>query len=354
MPYRFLSIWSLALKIRHATSRSDMDPNGLLPYSPISQHYRQRFGEKVYKIPVSVAEDCPNRRGLKGMQTCIFCDEWGSAANKDSHKLDLSEQISTIKSHLKTKYHAKKFLVYFQAYTNTFLKLQTLKQNYETALNDPEVVGIVIGTRPDCLSKAVLDLWKELETKTTVYVEFGVQSFFDDQLEFIRRGHTAQDSIDALFKVKVQTGVTMGIHLMFGLPGETDEHVIATAKLCNLLPIDDVKLHNLHVLTKTPLADLYHAGEFQPIEFEPYAHRVMLFLQHLKPDVYVHRLGAVASRWDELVAPEWTRHKMAIFQNIVTYMRRHGATQGQLWSAPASPSVQNRHDLPPMLASLSF
>lgn len=328
-----------------------MDPNGHLPYSPISAHYKQRFGEKVYKIPVSVAEDCPNRRGLKGMQTCIFCDEWGSAANKESHKSELHEQIAKIKEQLKIKYRARKFLVYFQAYTNTFLKLQTIKQNYETALQDPDVVGIVIGTRPDCLSKSVIDLWKELQTKTAVYVEFGVQSFFDDQLEFMRRGHSAQDSIDALFRVKLETDVTLGIHLMFGLPGETDEHVIATAKLCNLLPIQDVKLHNLHVLVKTPLEELYKKGLFQPVDFDTYARRVMLFLQHLKPEIHVHRLGAVASRWDELVAPEWTRHKMAIFQNTIDYMRRHDAFQGQLYDQNFDPNRQARD---PMLASLSF
>lgn len=317
-----------------------------LPYYSIAKYYAERFGEKVYKIPVSVADDCPNRRGLKGMQTCIFCDEWGSAANKESHKLELNAQIEKIKSQIKQKYKANKFLVYFQAYTNTFAKLQTLKQQYEIALAHPDVVGIVIGTRPDCLSKSVLNLWNELSERTCVFVEFGVQSFFNDQLEFLRRGHSAQDSIDAIFRVRLETKVNVGIHLMFGLPGETDKHVIQTAKLVSQLPIDDVKLHNLHVLANTPLAELYRAGQFSPVDFTTYARRVTLFLQHLKPEIAVHRLGAVASRWDELVAPQWTRHKMAIFQNIIDYMHKANAQQGQLY--------QNGHSRPEMLTSLSF
>lgn len=303
-------------------------------YYSISQHYQQIFGEKVYKIPVAVADDCPNRRGLKGMQTCIFCDEWGSAANKESHKFELKEQIEKVKTHLNQKYRANKFLVYFQAYTNTFVRLQALKLNYDTALSYPDVAGIVIGTRPDCLSPAVFNLWNEYAEKCAMFVEIGVQSFFNDQLEFLRRGHTGEDSIKAIYKIKEKCPkVGLGIHLMFGLPNETDEQIIETARICSELPIDDVKLHNLHVLTKTPLEDLYRQGLFEPIDFKTYAHRVTLFLQHLRPNIAVHRLGAVASRWDELVAPEWTRYKMQIYQDITTYMREQNASQGQLYNA---------------------
>lgn len=302
-----------------------------LPYSPISRHYIERFGEKVYKIPVSVADDCPNRRGLKGMQTCIFCDEWGSAANKNNYKFELHEQIVQTREKIQSKHKVKKFLVYFQAYTNTFDRIASLRLNYETALRHDDVVGFVVGTRPDCLSKSVIDLWNEYAQKCAVYVELGVQSFFDDQLEFLRRGHTAKQSLDAIHRLDQETqNVKIGIHLMFGNPNETDEQIVETAKLCSSLPIHDVKLHNLHVLTNTPLAELYREGKFEPIAFEDYARRVRLFLQHLRTDIYVHRLGAVASRWDELVAPEWTRHKMVIFQNIVSHMQSNGAVQGQL------------------------
>lgn len=311
-----------------------------LPYYPISQYYKDRFGEKVYKVPVAVADDCPNRRGLKGMQTCIFCDEWGSAANKDSHKLELRSQIEKVRMHMMDTYNAKKFLVYFQAYTNTFDRLPALRLSYDTALSYEDVVGFVVGTRPDCLSKALFNTWNEYAEKTAVFVELGVQSLFNDQLEFIRRGHTREQSIEAILRLASETPkINVGVHLMFGMPNETDEQIIETAEVLSKLPVSNIKLHNLHVLINTPLADLFHKGEFTPIDFETYSHRVKLFLQHLRPTIAVHRLGAVASRWNELVAPEWTRHKMAIFQNIIDYMKDHNAHQGQLYEPKQNPGL---------------
>jgi radical SAM protein (TIGR01212 family) len=239
--------------------------NGL-PYNTIAEHYSNRFGEKVYKIPVSVVDDCPNRRGLKGMQTCVFCDVWGSAAQSESLSMELRAQIEKYHAAIAKKYKAKSFLVYFQAYTNTFTKLSGLRHNFETALSYDFVRGFVVGTRPDCLSKGVLDLWQEFHQRSFVAVELGVQSFFDDQLEFLRRGHTAQQSIEAIHRIADNTQVDLGIHLIFGNPGETDEQIIQTAEIVNKLPITNIKLHNLHALKNTPLEEMYHRGEFTPID----------------------------------------------------------------------------------------
>lgn len=304
--------------------------NGL-PYNTIAEHYSNRFGEKVYKIPVSVVDDCPNRRGLKGMQTCVFCDVWGSAARSESLTMELRQQIEEFHGHISKKYKAKSFLVYFQAYTNTFTKLTGLRQNFETALSYDFVKGFVVGTRPDCLSKGVLDLWQEYHQRSFVAVELGVQSFFDDQLEFMRRGHTAQASLEAIHKITESTDVDLGIHLIFGNPGETDEQIIQTAEIVNRLPITNVKLHNLHALKNTPLEEMYHRGEFTPIDRETYSHRVKLFLQHLAPHIALHRLAAFASRWEELVAPKWTSDKMGTHQYIIDYLRLQKAHQSQLF-----------------------
>jgi hypothetical protein len=305
-----------------------------LPYHTIAQHYNKLFGEKIYKIPVSVVDDCPNRRGLKGMQTCVFCDVWGSAAKAESMTMELKEQIVKYQQVIAHKYKAKSFLVYFQAYTNTFTKISGLRQNFEAALSFPWVKGFVLGTRPDCLSKAVLDLWHEYSQKNFVAVELGVQSFFDDQLLFMRRGHSAEDSIKALHKIAADCPqVDLGIHLMFGQPGETDEQMIETAKIVNDLPITNVKLHNLHVLTNTPLADMYKQNEFTPIDLETYARRVQLFLQHLSPRIALHRLAAFASRRDELVAPDWTADKMKTHQFLIEYLRSQRACQAQCYEA---------------------
>lgn len=306
--------------------------NGL-PYYTIGEHYSNRFGEKVYKIPVSVVDDCPNRRGLKGMQTCVFCDVWGSAARSESQTMELRQQIETYRDHIAKKFKAKSFLVYFQAYTNTFTKLSGLRTNFETALSYDFVKGFVVGTRPDCLSKGVLDLWQEYHQRSFVAVELGVQSFFDDQLQFLRRGHTAQQSLEAIHKIATTTNVDLGIHLIFGNPGETDEQILQTAEIVNQLPITNVKLHNLHVLKNTPLEELYQRGEFTPIDRETYAHRVKLFLQHLSPHIALHRLAAFASRWEELVAPRWTSDKMGTHQFIIDFLREQKAHQSQFFPA---------------------
>lgn len=304
-----------------------------LPYHTISEHYNKLFGEKVYKVPVSVVDDCPNRRGLKGMQTCVFCDAWGSAANAESLSMELRSQIEKYHAHISQKYKAKAFLIYFQAYTNTFTKISALRHNFDVALSYPWVKGFTVGTRPDCLSKSVLDLWQEYHQKSFVAVELGVQSFFNDHLEFMRRGHSAESSLDAIQKISANTSVDLGIHLIFGSPGETDQQIIQTARICNDLPISNVKLHNLHVLKNTPLEEMYQRGEFTPIDKETYTRRVELFLQHLSPRLALHRLAAYSSRWDELVAPEWTKNKMGTHQHIIDVLRKNGSFQAQLFSA---------------------
>lgn len=303
-----------------------------LPYRPISEFYNQRFGGKVYKIPVTVVDDCPNRRGLKGMQTCVFCDVWGSAANSEAQSMGLREQIEKYQGLIAKKYNANNFLVYFQAYTNTFTKLEALKINFETALSFEKVRGLVVGTRPDCLSKGVMDLWTEYHEKSFVAVELGVQSFDNSQLEFMRRGHTAEQSLKAIEKIARETPVDLGIHLIFGQPGETDAQIIETARKCNDLPITNIKLHNLHVLKETPLEGMFHRGEFTPIERDLYAHRVQLFIEHLSPRFYIHRLSAFASRWEELVAPKWTSDKMGTHQFMIDYLRERQAFQGKALS----------------------
>jgi len=304
------------------------------PFNSISNFYKSKFGQKILKVPVSIATDCPNRQGLKNMQTCIFCDEWGSSAYPDQRVQELSAQIQSYKTTLGARYRSQAFFAYFQAYTSTFLGLTKLRKSFETALSFSEVQGLVIGTRPDCVSAAVLDLWQEYHQKKFVSVELGVQSFFDDQLLFLKRGHSAKTSIETIERIRRQTSVDLGIHLMFGLPNETDAHIVETARIVSNLGVDHVKLHNLHVLKNTPLEDLYLRGSFMPIEFEEYSRRVILFLQHLSPDIYIQRLGAVASRWDELVAPSWTRYKMRTYQFIIDQMNDQGAVQGQYFIAP--------------------
>lgn len=302
---------------------------GHLPYNPVSDYYKMIFGQKVFKIPVSIAEDCPNRAGLKGMEVCIFCDEHGSFAYPQNQKQDLKRQIEMHKKKVAERFNSKKFLVYFQAYTTTFNQFKKIEDAFELALSDADTVGIIVGTRPDCLSDRLLDLWKHVSEQVFMGVELGVQSFDDRQLEWMKRGHTAADSILALQKISKRCAkVNLGIHLMFGWPGETLLDVEKAALICNTLPINNVKLHNLHVLKNTPLEKIFNAGEFNPLEFEAYCELVSHFLAHLNPEIHVHRLTAQASQIGELVAPEWTRFKMTSYQGVIDYMNHHKLYQG--------------------------
>lgn len=303
-----------------------------LPYRPISEHYKKIFAEKVYKIPVAIVEDCPNRMGLKGMETCVFCDQYGSAARESAFEMPLLEQIQKFRTIFLEKYKAKKYLVYFQAYTNTFTKLQTLKNNFDLALSQEGVVGFVLGTRPDCLSEGVLQTWNDYGLRSYVGVELGVQSFFEDDLLFMKRGHTAKQSLEAIDKISKRTNVDLGIHLIFGNPNETDERILQTAKIVNDLPVTNIKLHNLHVLKGTELETIYGRGEFSPVDFETYARRVQIFLENISPRFYIHRLAAYSPRWDELVAPSWTADKMKTHQGLIDCLRIEKSYQSRYFS----------------------
>jgi radical SAM protein (TIGR01212 family) len=301
-----------------------------LPYNPISRFYRERFQAKVYKISVSVAETCPNREGLNGMQTCNFCDQWGSAAYAKNLQKPLLRQIEEVRTMLREKRGAEKFLVYFQAYTTTFSKAQKLRDQLHAALECEGVVGLVIGTRPDCLSQGFLETCHDLSQRTFIALELGVQSFNNEILKWMRRGHTAEQSLRALEKISdACPDVNLGAHMIFGAPGETDEEAIQAAKILNAHKVHSTKLHHLHVLKDTPLADDYARGAFEPLEREAYFQRCCLFLQHLRPDIAVHRLSAFSPRWDELVAPAWTSYKMKTYQDMLDFMYERGAFQGQ-------------------------
>ncbi|MCS5552191.1 MAG: TIGR01212 family radical SAM protein, partial [SAR324 cluster bacterium] len=258
-------------------------------YYPLSQHYREHFGEKVYKVSVSVAESCPNREGHNGMTVCIFCDEWGSAAYHQFIDLPILKQIQINREAIRKRYKAEKFLIYFQAYTNTFGHFRDLETLYHKALKEKDVVGLVVGTRPDCLPKRILQKFAVLSQEQYLSVELGVQTFDDHQLNFLSRGHDSATSIEAIRKLKSLPNVNICVHLIFGLPHETDQQIRETAQLLSELEVNGVKLHNLHVLRNTALEKLFNESKFIPIELEEYARRVAIFLEYLSPKIAVHR-----------------------------------------------------------------
>lgn len=243
--------------------------------------------------------------------------------------MDLQTQMNHFGAKIAAKKNSGKFLIYFQAYTSTFKDLQSLREAFEAASQFPDVVGFVIGTRPDCISKGVLDLWEEYRQRLGfLAVELGVQSFKDRDLEFYRRGHTHAQSMRAIEKISTQTKVDLGIHLIFGSPYEVKADYQQAAEICNALPITNVKLHNLHVLKNTHLETLWNQGEFRPFDFDEYASALQIFLEHLAPRIFIQRLAAYSSRWDELVAPSWTADKMRTHQGLIDFLRAKNSIQG--------------------------
>lgn len=304
-------------------------------YYPISQYFKKRFGQKTGKISVSVAETCPNRSPNTNLEVCIFCDEWGSAAYHLEKDKELIEQIRHNKKMVERRIKTDQFLAYFQSYTNTLDKVSVLADRYDRVLQESYIKGLVIGTRPDCLPERLMPLLQSYCQRSYILVELGIQSFYNDQLQFLRRGHSAEKNIEGILKLHQRTDVDIGVHLIFGLPNETDQQIIDTARMINQLPISNVKLHNLHVLANTPLEKIYREGGFQPLELEPYAERVILFLRHLSPDIALQRLAALCSRWDELIAPAWTAQKMQPIDYIERRMKEQGAFQGDLYDPDA-------------------
>ena len=307
------------------------DQNGQRYYS-INHFYRRQFGEKVYKIAVRVANTCPNRHGPDG-SGCVFCDEWGSAGVHQTMKLPLEEQIVQNRENLKERYKVNKFLVYFQAFSNTYTRVSKLKSNMALALKQQQIYGIIVGTRPDCLSPEVFDLLKHFAETTFVSIELGVQSFDNKKLRFLRRGHTAEQSIEAIRALHKKSGVHVGIHLIFGLPEESEAEIIETARLINELPVDSVKLHNLHVLKNTPLEKEYDRHLFHPVDFDTYADRVILFLEYLSPKTSIQRLAAYAGRDSGLIAPKWTAERLGPSQRIQKRMAERETYQGIHWQS---------------------
>jgi len=298
-------------------------------YLPLSDVYRRRFGCSVYKLPVAVAQTCPNREGLRGMSVCVFCDEWGSAAYPEQAAAPLAAQVARTGARLRRRYGAEKFVVYFQAYTSTFVRISRLEALLAEAVAQPDVVGVAVGTRPDCLTGSVLERLAALAATHHVSVELGLQTLDDAQLAWLARGHTRAQSLAALERLAAFPALDVCAHLMFGLPGEGDDQLRETAVLLSDRGVAGVKLHNLHVLKDTPLQRLYAQGRFTPVSLSEYARRVGVFLEHLAPWVAVHRLNAVASRWGEVVAPGWAREKLRPTEAIRAHLARVDTWQGR-------------------------
>ena len=297
-------------------------------YTDLNSHLKGLFGKRVQKLTVDAGFTCPNRDGLKGTGGCIFCNENGSGNGAHILGTSIADQISEGRKALFKRYKSKLFLVYFQAYSNTYAPVGRLKTLYDEALTSDDVVGLSIGTRPDCIDEEKLALLHDYSKEKLIWLEYGLQSPHDTTLAAINRGHDVACFKEAVALTrKVAPNVKICAHIILGLPGETREMMLEGARLLADLKIDGVKLHLLYVVKGTPLDRLYLDGSYTCMEEDDYVETVCDFLELLPPETVIQRLTGDPHR-DELRAPQWPLKKGATLQRIHETLETRGTVQG--------------------------
>jgi radical SAM protein (TIGR01212 family) len=294
-------------------------------YRDYNSYLREIFGCRVQKITLDAGLGCPNRDGTVGRGGCIYCNEKGSGTGA-ARSAGISEQIRAGKERLARRYKARKFIAYFQSFSNTYAPLPRLAALYGEALADPDIVGLNIGTRPDCVSNETLDHLAALSERSLVCMEYGLQSAKDETLERIHRGHTVVAFIDAVDRTR-ERKIPVCAHLILGLPGEDTEDMLQTAELIASLDVQAVKIHLLYVIKGTELDAMYRAGRYSCLSREEYAAAVGEFLAVLPHGMVIQRLTGDPHP-EELVAPAWALDKRGNLEAVKAYMEKKGLYQG--------------------------
>lgn len=290
-------------------------------YRIISKYLKERYGEKVYKLPVALPLTCPNRDGSAGYGGCVFCGEIGAGYENRPASMTVRMQLEENIAHIAPKYKAYKYIPYYQNFSNTYLEVDRFKAYMEEGCID-STVGIAIATRPDCINDAYLEVLKEIEqTKgVDIYVELGLQSVNYHTLEKINRGHSLGEYIDAVQRIK-RYGFNVCTHMILNLPWDTMTDVVEGAKILSALQVDQVKLHALYIVKNTLMAKWYEEGQFTLISAEEYVERVVQFLRHLDPSIVLQRLVGRAPETNTLFtnwSMGWWRIQDAIDERMET------------------------------------
>ncbi|MBO8127984.1 MAG: TIGR01212 family radical SAM protein [Peptococcaceae bacterium] len=297
-------------------------------YLTLSHFLHRQFGCRVYKIPVNAGFTCPNRDGTVGTGGCTFCYNPSFSPVADTPAKSIREQILEYKTRLSHRKRQAKYLAYFQSYTNTYAPPNVLRSLYREALSVPDVVGLCIGTRPDCVPNPVLNVIEEYARDHHVWLEYGLQSIHNKTLRLINRGHTAEDFLDAVSRTKGR-GIYICAHVILGLPGETLQDMLTTARALNDVGVDGVKIHHLQIIRHTKIAEDYLAGKnIDTLSVDEYVHLVCTFLEHLSPEIVIHRLCGEVLAGEMLLAPVWNLPKTDIINKIDKELNRRGSYQG--------------------------
>lgn len=295
-------------------------------YYPYSNYLKKRYGEKVYKLPVNLPVSCPNRIHGRG---CSFCAETGTGFEAMEQTVPVTEQLQKTREYIERRYHAHKFIAYFQNYTNTFLPVEAFQKYMEEAIHVPDIVEIAISTRPDCIREDYLDILNDIRKKTGIQItiELGLQTVNYHTLKKISRGHGLAEFIDAVLRIS-RYGFDICTHVILNLPSDDTSDAIETAKILSALPIQIVKVHSLYIAKNTQLCEAYENGTITLCEKEEYLQRLMLFLEYLNPDIAVERLFSRIPEKDAVFS-NWNTSWWKLRDELFTMMETKDSYQGK-------------------------
>ena len=296
-------------------------------YYDLKSFFINTFGCKVYKLQIDAGFTCPNRDGKVARGGCIYCDGRFSKLRQMGPLPSVTEQIEMGREFYREKRGAQKFIAYFQTATNTYAPRDRLKALYEEALSQDDIVGISVGTRPDCVPDETLHLFEEYAKDHHVWLEYGLQSIHDRTLKFINRGHDSKTFLDAVGRT-VNRNINICVHIIVGLPGETREDIIQTARAVASMPVQGIKIHLLLALSGTPLGILYKKGAISMITKDEYVSTVCDILEILPPEMVIQRLTADGYS-DIYLAPDWGENKMSVLNSIDREMELRDSWQGK-------------------------
>ena len=292
-------------------------------YHTLNYYLKNKYGKKTFKVSLNANFSCPNKVNGKG---CIFCSRLGSGDFAGNKEKDLVTQFNEVKRIMERKWPNSYYIGYFQANTNTFAPLNILKEKYETILNLPNVVGLNIATRSDAITQECYDYLEELSHKTDLIVELGLQSIHEKTLKFINRGHDLQNFENAVKELQ-KRNINVVVHIINGLPNESKEDMINTVKYLNNLNINGIKIHMLHVIENTDLADLYKETPFHILTKEEYIDIVVSQLEYLNPSIIIHRITGDPKK-EDLIEPTWLLKKFCVLNDIDKEMLKRNTYQG--------------------------
>jgi len=294
----------------------------------LNQFLRKRHGEKVIKLPIDGGFTCPNRDGLLSSSGCVFCSEKGSGDFIPSDRGTIPSQLEASIDILSNKWpNSNKYIAYFQSYSNTYAPVAVLKAKYEEALSFPNVVGLAIATRPDCLDNEIIEYLEILSHQTHLWIELGLQSTNETTAKWMNRGYTLDQFEKAITKLSLKHIETV-VHLILGFPNETLQDMLSTSHYMSTLPLQGIKLHMLHVLDNAPLGALYLKHPFDLLSKEEYIFTVGEILKILPPHFVIHRLTGDGDA-DHLIAPLWTKNKKQLLNDIHHYLKTNDIYQGK-------------------------